>query len=278
MSQHSELNWKTADGLNIFAQAWSPEVTPRAVVALAHGLGEHSGRYAHVAKFFAAAGIATVAYDRRGHGKSDGKRGHAPTYAHYYDEIADLLVQTRRLFPNMPVILYGHSMGGNIALNYILRNKISDLAGVISSASVIQLAFKPNPFIVAVGRLTLKIYPSFTQNNQLDVNNLSRDPKVVAAYVADPLVHDRLTSVAGLGIIDAAQYLSDHPTNFPVPLYITHGGNDKVTSAPGSVWFANNYNGDITLRIWNELYHEIHNEPEQLQVLNEMLIWINGKI
>jgi acylglycerol lipase len=278
MIQHSEFNWKTKEGLNIFGQTWSPEGSPRAVIALAHGLGEHSGRYAHVAAFFAAAGIATVAYDRSGHGKSEGKRGHTTSYDLFYDEIADLTVHARRQFPNIPVFLYGHSMGGNIVLNHVLRNKIKDVAGVISTGSVIQLAFKPNPFIIGIGRLTLKFYPSFTQNNQLDVKNLSKDPKVIAAYIADPLVHDRLTSAGGLGIIDAAQYLCDHPTTFPVPLYIAHGANDKVTSAPGSVWFANNYNGDITLRIWNELTHEIHNEPEQLQVLGEMLDWVNGKI
>jgi alpha-beta hydrolase superfamily lysophospholipase len=275
---HTEFNWKTADGLNIYAQTWSPNEKPRAVVALAHGLGEHSGRYAHVGDFFAKAGIATVAYDRRGHGKSDGKRGHSPTYAHYYDEVAELLVQARAKFPNVPVFLYGHSMGGNIALNYVLRNKISNLAGVISSGAVIQLAFKPNPLLVAAGRLTLKFWPSFTQKNQLDTTALSRNPKVVSDYIADPLVHSSLSSAAGIGMLEAADYLCNHATTFPAPLYITHGGLDRVTSAPGSVWFANNYNGDITLRIWNELFHEIHNEPEQLQVLGEILDWMNGKM
>jgi alpha-beta hydrolase superfamily lysophospholipase len=276
--QHTEFTWTTPDGVSIFAQTWSPDTPPRAVVALAHGLGEHAGRYAHVARFFADNGIATVAYDRRGHGKSGGKRGHTPDYAFYLDEVETLVAKAKTQFPNLPAFLYGHSMGGNIILNYALRRNISGIAGVISSAAVIKLAFRPNPIVLALGKLTKIIYPTFTQKNQLDVAALSRDQTVVDAYVADPLVHDSLTSVAGLGILEYADYLCNNATKFPVPLYITHGSDDRLTSSPGSEWFAKNYTGDIKLKIWNGLYHEIHNEPEQADVLGEMVAWMNGLI
>ncbi len=274
--QHTEFNWITPDGISIFAQSWSPSAKPRAVVALVHGLGEHSERYTHVGRFFADTGIATVAYDRRGHGKSGGKRGHTPDYAFYLDEVETLIKQAQTQFPNLPVFLYGHSMGGNIALNYALRRTISGLAGIISSAAVIRLAFRPSPVLLALGKLTKVIYPSFTQKNQLEFAAISRDKAVVDAYTADPLVHDSLSSVAGLGILEYADYLCNNPTKFPVPLYITHGSDDRITSASGSEWFAKNYTGDITLKIWNGLYHEIHNEPEQADVLGEMVTWMNG--
>jgi acylglycerol lipase len=263
--QHTEFNWTTPDGINIVGQTWQPLSAPRAVVALAHGLGEHAGRYTHVAQFFADNGIATVAYDRRGHGKSGGQRGHTPDYEFYLDEVATLVAKTKEQFPNLPVFLYGHSMGGNIVLNYVLRRKLSGIAGVISSAAVIRLAFRPNPFVLNLG---------FSQNNQLDTAALSRDKAVVDAYNADPLVHDRLSSVAGLGILEYADYLCNNAGAFPVPLYITHGSDDKTTAAEGSEWFAGAYSGDITLKIWQSLYHEIHNEPQQATVLSEMIAWL----
>jgi acylglycerol lipase len=276
--QHTDFNWTTPEGINMYGQTWSPDAAPRAVIALAHGLGEHSGRYAHVAAFFAKAGIATVAYDRSGHGKSGGKRGHTTKYDFFLDEVAELVRQAKTQFPNLPVFLYGHSMGGNIVLNYVLRRQITDIAGVISSAAVVKLAFVPNAFILGLGKIMRNVYPAFSQNNQLDVNALSRDKAVVAAYVADPLVHDRLSSEAGLGILEYAQWLQDNARAVPVPMYLAHGSEDKTVSPDGSHWFAANYTGDITLKIWDGLYHEIHNEPEQTDVLNAMLAWVNSKI
>ena len=276
--QQTEFSWTTPDGIKIFATTFASNSAPRAVVALAHGLGEHLGRYTHVAKFFADNGIATVAYDRRGHGKSEGQRGHTPDYAFYLDEVATLISEAKARFPNLPVFLYGHSMGGNIVLNYALRRDVSGIAGIISSAAVIRLAFRPNPFILFLGKITKVIYPNFSQKNQLETTGLSRDKTVVDAYIADPLVHGDLTSMAGLGILEYADYLCNNAGKFPIPLYITHGSLDRVTSAPGSEWFAKNYTGDITFKMWDGFFHEIHNEPEQAEVLGEMVSWLNGKI
>ncbi len=277
--QQIEFSWTTPDGINIFATSFAPTTgAVRAVVALAHGLGEHLARYIHVAQFFADNGIATVAYDRRGHGKSGGQRGHTPDYALYLDEMQVLISEAKTRFPNIPVFLYGHSMGGNIILNYALRRNVSDITGVISTGAVIRLAFRPNPVVLFLGKITKIIYPSFSQKNQLETAALSRDKSVVDAYIADPLVHDSLSSVAGLGILEYADYLCNNPQKFPVPLYITHGGEDRLTSSPGSEWFGKNYTGDITLKIWDGLYHEIHNEPEQATVLGEIVEWVNSKI
>ncbi len=274
--QQTDFSWTTPDGINIFARSFAPSTgAARAVIALAHGLGEHLARYTHVAQFFADNGIATVAYDRRGHGKSGGQRGHTPDYAFYLDEVQTLVSEAKSRFPNLPVFLYGHSMGANIVLNYALRRNVSDITGIISTGAVVRLAFRPNPFILFLGKITKVVYPSFTQKNQLETAALSRDKKVVADYIADPLVHDSLSSVAGLGILEYADYLCNNAQKFPVPLYITHGGADQVTSALGSEWFGKNYTGDITLKIWDELYHEIHNEPEQAVVLGEILNWLN---
>lgn len=276
--KQTEFSWTTPDGISIFATTFTPTLPARAVVVLAHGLGEHLGRYTHVAQFFADNAIAMLAYDRRGHGKSGGKRGHTPDYALYLDELETLIATAKKQFPNCPVFLYGHSMGGNIVLNYALRRDVTAIAGIISSAAVIKLAFRPNPIVLALGKLTKVLYPSFTQKNQLDTAALSRDTAVVEAYKTDPLVHGDLTSVAGLGILEYADYLCENAGKFPTPLYITHGSADRLTSAPGSEWFAKNYTGDITLKLWDGFYHEIHNEPEQAEVLGEMVAWLNTKL
>jgi len=273
--EHSEFNWRTADGLQLFAQGWQPEGVPRAVVCLVHGLGEHSGRYAHVAAALTQAGYALLGFDLRGHGKSEGARGHAPSYDALRDDIAHLLEEAVQRFPFHPCFLYGHSLGGTLALNYALRRR-PQLAGVIATAPLLRTAFAPPAWKLTLGRLLYNLWPALPMGNELDPQGLSHDSEVVRAYSNDPLVHARISARLGMDMLWAGEWALEHAAEFPLPLLLMHGGADPLCSAEASRQFADRVPGDCTFKLWDGFYHEIHNEPEKEQVFDFMIAWLQA--
>ena len=264
------------DKLPLFTRAWKIE-NPKAAIVLVHGFGEHSGRYAHLADFFNKNGYSVYALDNRGHGKSEGKRGHTPKYEAYLDDIEVFLDYVRTQNKNTGIYLYGHSMGGNLVLNYLLRRKPA-VKGVIVTGPWIQLAFEPKPILVTMGKLMRSIVPTFTQNSGLQQEHISKDPKVVEAYKQDPLVHGNISAAASLGLLEAASFLNTYEGEVPVPLLIMHGEDDLITSQPASEAFAKRLKGKVTYKKWEGMYHEIHNEPPQLAVFNYTLGWLEASV
>jgi acylglycerol lipase len=155
-----EWNWKTKDQSNMFARGWSPDGQPKGVVCLVHGLGEHVGRYEHVGAALTNAGYALLGYDLRGHGRSDGQRGHIPDFQSLMDDIADFLEQASQRYPGKPIFLYGHSLGGNLVLNYGLRVH-PRINGVIASSPWLKLPVEPPASKIALAKLMVNIMPGF---------------------------------------------------------------------------------------------------------------------
>lgn len=275
--KHSEFEFKTFDGLSLFGQSWQPEDRPRAVVCLVHGIGEHSGRYVHVADSLIQSGYALISFDLRGHGKSEGPRGHTPSYEALMQDISSLLELANKQFPKLPSFLYGHSLGGNLALNYVLRHQ-PQLKGVIVTDPWFRLAFEPSASKIILGKIANKIYPSFSQSSGLDTKALSHDPEVVHAYENDPLVHDHISARMFIGIYQSGQWALEHASEFSLPLLLMHGGADKITSVKASSEFAGKITENYTLKIWNGLYHEIHNEPEKEEVFKFLIDWLDKEI
>lgn len=278
--QHVEFGWKTTNGVDIYAQGWQPDgnAPVKAVVLIIHGLGEHSSRYEHVAAFFAKQGIATLSNDRVGHGKSGGKRGHVAKYAYLLDDIDQLQKEAAARYPGAPVFLYGHSMGGAIVLNYLLQHPKNSFKGVIATGPALRPAFQPSRFVVALGKVMRGIFPGFVQNNQLDITKISRDKAVVKNYQEDPLNHSRLSAEMGIGLLEWGQKALDTVGTIQTPLLLLHGGADGLTSPQATQEFAKKAKGDVTLKIWDGLYHEIHNEPEKADVLQGMYEWMQSKL
>jgi len=273
--QHFEFGWKTGDGLQLYAQGWQPETEPEGIVCLVHGLGEHSGRYAHLAAFLNQAGYALLAFDLRGHGKSEGQRGHAPSYETLMEDISYLLEEAAKRYPDRSHFLYGHSLG-SAAINYTLHRR-PQLAGVIVTGPVFRPAFEPPAWKLTLGKTTYNLWPTLSMSNELDRQALSRDPKVVRAYDNDPLVHDRLTARFGIDFLQAGLWALEHAAEFPLPLLLMHGSADRITSAQASREFAAKAGDLCTLKIWDGLYHEIHNEPEKEQVFAYLLEWLKSR-
>ena len=271
-----DLHWKNAEGLQIFARNW-PVDLPKAVIALVHGQGEHLGRYDHVAHWFNAHGFAVTLYDQQGHGQSEGTRGHAASIEVLLDDLGQFLEKTKDLYPGLPVFLYGHSMGGNVALNYVLRRK-PDLKGIITTGPWIRLAFEAPALKVAAGYLLKRFMPNLTLPNGVHAKFVSRDPEVVKKYVNDPLVHARVSAAGGIALLEGAGWLNKYSGPMPIPALLMHGGADRLTSAPATREFSTRVTGDVTFQEWPGLYHEIHNEKEQEAVFEAVLKWIMGLI
>ncbi len=272
-----ELSWQNAEGLTLYAAHW-PVDNPRAVIALVHGVGEHIGRYAHLAKWFNNHQVAVLGYDHQGHGRSAGKRGHVRHLDAYLDDVGLLLSESRRLYPGVPVFLYGHSMGGNLTLNYVLRRHPKGLAGHIATGPHIRLAFEAPALKIFAGKLLRRFMPALSLPTGLASHFLSHDPAVVQAYKADPLVHDQLSASAGLAVLEGAAWLNEYSGDYPLPLLLQHGAGDKITSAHATKEFASRLHGDVTFHEWPDLYHEIHNEKEQEQVFELTLHWMEKEM
>lgn len=269
-------NLTAKDGIELFIRENIPPQY-KAMICIVHGFGEHSGRYAHVADFFNKNGYAVLAMDNRGHGKSGGKRGHTPSFESYLDDIDMFLNYAKTKNESVPLFLYGHSMGGNLILNYVIQRQPKILRGLIATSPWIRLAFEPKPILITMGKLMRSIFPTFTQDSGLDVNGISRDKAVVDAYINDPLVHSKITASAGMGMTDSAAFLNTYKGQMSIPTLIVHGTNDKLISQAASEEFANRVT-NIDYKKWVGLYHETHNEPEKMDVLQDILQWVNAKI
>ncbi|MBF0451928.1 MAG: alpha/beta hydrolase [Candidatus Magnetomorum sp.] len=272
--RYFEFGWKTRRETFIFARGWEPQEKPKAVVCLVHGLGEHSGRYAHVAKYLNESGYAVLTFDMCGHGKSDGISGHAPSYEAMMEHISRLKGEATVHYPGTPIFLYGHSMGGNLVINYALYRK-PRLQGVIATGPAFQTAFEVPFWKIAFGKALYNFFPFLPMPNEIDINGLSKDPEVVRAYLEDPLVHRRVSVRLGIDILHTGQWVMKHASQFVNPLLIMHGGKDPITSCKASREFAEKAGRCCTLKIWDDLYHEIHNEPEKLVVFQYLVNWLD---
>lgn len=275
--KHNEFKFKTFDGLQLFGQSWQPESQPQAVICLVHGLGEHSGRYGHVADSITQAGYSVFAFDLRGHGKSPGPRGHAPSYEALLNDVNFFLNEIDKNFPELPFFLYGHSLGGNLVLNYVIRRQ-PKLKGVIVTGPWLRLAFEPPRFKIILAQITNYIWPSFSQKSGLDTKAISRDPEVVYAYENDPLGHDHISVRMFVGIYQSGQWALEHASEFSLPLLLMHGGDDKIISVEAGRKFAGKITENCTLKIWDGLYHEIHNEPEKEEVFKFLIDWLDKEV
>ena len=273
------LNWKTPDNYSIHACNWHCE-NPKAVVLLVHGLGDHARRYDHVAAAYNAAGIAVVGVDLRGHGQSDSLRGHIVSFDTVMNDMDLFLKNTKALYKKIPVFIYGHSMGSNIVLNYVVRRS-PKISGVIGTSSWIILGFAPSAFMVFLGKAMRNIYPAFTQANQLNTNHISRIPIEVKAYEDDPLVHNKITAATGADVLKSADYLRNHKAAFPCPLYLIHGSDDQLISVKGSELFYENHKNnskDISIDIVEGGYHELQNDIGKEAFIEKVVSWVSTRV
>ena len=274
MMFHKEFNfhiYKTT----FFGQCWEAKKT-RAVVVLAHGMGEHTGRYMHVASKLNEHNFSVVAFDHFGHGKTSGKRGHNPSFEAVLESVAITIEKAKEFFPNSPIFLYGHSMGGNTVINYALK-KTCNLQGIIATSPFLKLAFEPPKFKLAIGKLLQKIAPSITMGNEINPNDISREKIEVDAYINDPLIHSKISPNFSLTFIDSGKWAIDNASKLNVPIILLHGTGDKIIDYRGTQEFANNANR-ATLKLYENGYHELQNDLCKNEMLMDVVNWISSQL
>lgn len=275
-----ESKFEGQDGLAFYVQGWEPDVQPKAVVALVHGLGEHIGRYAHVGKALTDAGYVLVGFDLRGHGKTVSARGHFPSLNVVMQDIRQFFQFISQRYPNLPQFLYGHSLGGLLSLTYATQNKVG-IKGVMVTGAALRSALQEQKAKIAMAKILGTLAPAATILSGLDATTVSRDKTVVDKYVNDPLVHDKTSLGLGKSALAAIDLCFARAAEFAYPLLIMHGKDDKLTYPSGSADFAKlagEKNKDITLKLWDGMYHEIHNEPEQAEVFKVMIEWLDKHV
>jgi len=271
---HKEFSLTTTDGLKLFGQSWQPENETNAVINLIHGIGEHSTRYTGMAEYYIERGIAIYAIDYRGHGKSEGKRGHTPSYENLMQDI-DLLLNYSENDNNCTKrFLYGHSLGGNLVINYVLHRK-PNLTGLIASSPWLILGSDPPKWQMKMANIVKNILPALTQKTGFNKDDLSKNLKNIELYEKDDLVHDKITVKLFVDAYDAAQWALDNAKEMSVPFLLMHGDEDKMTSPEGSKEFASK-SEKTQLKIWEGFYHEIHNEEGNEKVYNLVIDWVKN--
>ncbi|MHC1771087.1 MAG: lysophospholipase [Flexilinea sp.] len=263
--------------MKVFTRTWLPEnIETRANIILVHGIGEHSGRYKHVAEYFTSSGFAIYAFDQIGHGKSDGKRG-VESYPQVYDIITNLKYRIKAKQPDLPIILYGHSMGGAIVLSYGL-NHPEGLKGVIATSPAVGMADPMPDKTIQFMKILKKIIPNFTIVNGLNLSGLSQDPEIAEEYSADSLVHNRVSLRLGLDLIQTGHDLLANVNVYPIPLLILQGDKDILVNPGTTDEFAKKIKGKITYKKIVGGYHELHNEPNKKEIFQTFTGWIDHLI
>lgn len=282
--EHTEEFFLEAlDGISLFVRDWpvhdriheinEPANAPGIVIM--HGLGEHSGRYVHVARFFNALGFKVRSFDQRGHGQSTGTRGDIPD--------ADAILRDTRLVISdfskqlqKPPFVIAHSMGGLFATRFALEG-LTPLSGLILSSPAFSVRTSwLEKFLFKISR---NLIPHLGVGHGTNGRYLSHDSEVVAAYQNDPLVHSRISASLFQGMLDAMQYVKTHTSTLKIPTLLLIAGGDLVVNPQGAKIFSEKLSDSVNghfldTKIYPGFYHEVFNELEALQVFEDVRIWL----
>jgi alpha-beta hydrolase superfamily lysophospholipase len=267
-----ELTFAGHNGIELFCRRWRPEGAPKAVLAIVHGHGEHGGRYANVADWFVPRGYSVYAFDLRGHGRSQGKRGALEDFGEYRGDVRAFLDLVREVEP-VPAFLMGHSLGGLIALDYVLRGS-DGLAGVVASGPVLSPP-GVSPFLLWLSKVMARLWPSLILDSGLDTSALSRDPVVEEAYVNDPLVHSKGSARMADEMMRTIDRTQAHAAEMNIPCLILHGGEDRLCPSGGSRVFIDNVTFvDKEYIEYEGYFHEVYNDLGKEQVFSDLEAWL----
>jgi len=274
---NTQSSYTTPDGVDLACRFWATPGSPTSVVVIVHGYAEHCGRHAALATHLVEHGHAVFSYDQRGHGHSGGRRAYVHAFDHYLDDLGAMLDEARQNAPNVPVFLFGHSMGGTVVTLYCLERR-PDIDGLILSSPALKL---PDiaPLLQRLSSVIGRLFPRLP-TVKLNLAHLSHDPEVIARTQADPLYfHGRIPARTGAELIRATQRIGQQMEALTLPFLLFHGTEDQITDPAGSSELYRRARcTDKTLALYPGLYHETLNEPEKDQVLEEIIEWLEEHV
>jgi alpha-beta hydrolase superfamily lysophospholipase len=268
-------------GLKLVYGSWQPATKPKAVAIVVHGYGEHSGRYRHVSEALARRGYVVYTLDHRGHGGSDGVRAHVEHFDYFVDDLHQLSRKAHAAYPDLPIILIGHSMGGLIAIRYALRYQ-EQLYALVVSGAALQIGEDVSPVLRRMSRVLALIAPRLpiVGSPPGAESVLSRDPAVQDGFDHDPLCYTgKLRARMGYEMMRASIDARARMGQLRLPLLVMHGSEDRLANPQGSIDLSMQAGGDDkTLKLWQGCRHEIFNEPERDEVIGFMVNWMDRRL
>lgn len=272
---HSTGTLNTPDGLALFTRQWVPDGPVRAAVVLVHGLHEHSGRYAYLASALMRRGLAVYALDLRGHGQSPGPRGQVGAFDEYVGDVRLFLDRVRTEADGAPLFLMGHSMGGLVVAATLVDRGTDGLAGVVLSSPALQVSENTPALLRTLAPLVARWVPN-APASRLDLSCLSHDPTVERQFREDPLtIKQGVRARLGYEILRTSERVRQRPEAFDRPLYLFHGTADTLTDPRGTEWLAAHAaSDDVTLRLYEGLYHETLHEVDRDEVIGALADWL----
>ena len=274
----TERTFGGVGGVRIVFDVWTPDTELRGVVVLAHGYGEHARRYDHVAQRFGEAGLRTYALDHRGHGRAGGKRVRVRYMREFVTDYRTLVLTARKENSGLPLIVLGHSMGGGIVFAYGVEHP-GEYDLMVLSGPAIAAHAGVSKLKAVIGKTVGSVLPDLPIE-QISASAVSRDPKVVAEYEADPLVYrGKIPAGIGKALLVVGETMERKAPGITAPLLVVHGEDDQLVSAEGSRRLVECIGStDVELKVYPDLYHEVFNEPERDQVLDDVTGWIQARL
>lgn len=270
----SERTLTSRDGTRLFARDWAVD-SPRAWVAVAHGLGEHSGRYERLATALQRYGFACSAVDLRGMGRSQGRRGHVRRWSEWVEDYASFYATVVEQAQGVEVVPLGHSFGGVLLTTAVLHEAIRPERFVLSNPAFWPARLPPKGK-VRLARLASRLLPALTQGNQVDPETISRDPAAVAEYRADPLVHDRLSARLFTEWSAASEEALARAAEVQIPFFLIVGARDELIDPRGAAEFSSRATVDHAMRLYQGRYHEPFNDLGAEEVFADLAAWLEA--
>ncbi len=276
MQTVKSFDLKAKDGRALKGTAWGDLGGAKAILVLVHGIGEHVRRYDHVAEHVVNRKMAMIGIDQRGHGTSGDKPGVIGSSEALMSDITTVIEAARQANPKAPIFLYGHSLGALEVLYYSLSER-PNIKGVIATSPPLSTETMTKTQIILT-KLLGGILPNIAIPTGLNLAGLSHDQNVIDIYQTDPLVHGKASGALAKFLYEGPQYVLNHASEWKLPLYLAHGSADKICPISGTKKFFAKLSGDVTLKVWEGLFHETHNEPEKAEVLAMMLDWVEARL
>jgi alpha-beta hydrolase superfamily lysophospholipase len=276
-TDHSEYYWRTNDNTTLYSQTWLPAQPPRAVINIIHSLGEHSSCYSAWAGKFTGLGFIVRSFDLRGHGRSEGKRGYSKSYQQLITDVTEFIRKGNEEFENLPVFIYGQSLGGNLALNYAIQRPVN-FKGMIVTSPWFKLMNEPGHMKTILAKRLSDFFPGIMVSSGFKPEDLSRELRVIYDYRNDPLTHDRISLRLATEIMEAGIKASVSIYKINAPLLVMHGNCDRITSCTASRNFVLNAGKATKYIEWEGGFHELHMDIDREKVFAAIIEWIERHI
>ena len=261
------------DQTKIHLKKWILPNEIKGSVLLIHGLGEHSGRYTHVAEYLNTLGYDVFAYDQRGHGQTDGQRAYAKSHQVFLDDLGQVIMHLEKELHERFFVM-GHSFGGNVLCSYMIGGGHPKIKGLVFSSAWFKLAFEPPKFKVLLANMLKGILPRLSMSNELKIEDLAYDQQCIDAYETDPLVHNKITASLFVNAYNAGLHCLENGHLIRVPTLVYHGEDDQIISPSGSKMLAGKIEGS-TFKMWEKTKHEPHNDERKQEVLVLLGGWLD---